>query len=120
MKIKNIYNENKLYNKNEFAIIVENRERDYKIHAKKKDINYNLDQEFIGEEIKKPCTYCGGYFGVTIDGQNYNGLDRRNNGDYSKEECVSCCKTCNLSKGKMTQKEFIEHIEKIYNNVKNN
>lgn len=29
--------------------------------------------------------------------------------------CVSCCTTCNMMKGTLSSKEFLEHVEKITN-----
>lgn len=35
-----------------------------------------------------------------------------------KENCVSCCWTCNKMKNNFSQKEFLEKINKIYCNFK--
>ena len=48
-----------------------------------------------------------------------NGIDRiDSNIGYIKENCVSCCWTCNKMKNNFSQKEFLEKINKIYCNFK--
>ncbi len=52
-----------------------------------------------------------------------NGIDRiNNNKGYIIENCVPCCKRCNLMKSVLSEKEFYAHIEKIlnYRNQKGN
>ncbi len=57
--------------------------------------------------IEKPCKYCG-------ENSRY-GIDRIDNEKgYTKENSVSCCKLCNFMKKALTQKDFLNHIKKIY------
>jgi hypothetical protein len=50
----------------------------------------------------------------------YNGLDRVNNDlPHSKDNCVPCCKECNLSKRNMTITDFLWMVEHIYLNRHN-
>jgi 5-methylcytosine-specific restriction endonuclease McrA len=43
-----------------------------------------------------------------------NGIDRvDNSGDYTKDNCVSCCKTCNAAKSDMTLEEFTQWLLRI-------
>jgi len=59
------------------------------------------------------CNYCG----QKIDEKknNFNGIDRINSDeDYTKENCVSCCKRCNYMKNKMSKTEFAESILKLF------
>lgn len=45
----------------------------------------------------------------------YNGLDRvDSNKKHTKDNCVPCCKTCNLMKINHSQKFFVEHIGRIF------
>jgi hypothetical protein len=77
------------------------------------------------------CFYCGtipGNLSITrpsIDKKlndhkiyRYNGIDRVDSSKgYVKGNVVSCCKWCNIAKWNKNQKEFKEHIFKIYNNL---
>jgi 5-methylcytosine-specific restriction endonuclease McrA len=50
----------------------------------------------------------------------YNGLDRMDNAKgHSLDNVVPCCKTCNLSKGSMSQEEFIVFIAKVASHLVN-
>lgn len=54
------------------------------------------------------CEYCG-------EKNNGFGVDRLDSSiGYLKENCVSCCSTCNFMKLSLTKDQFLEHIEKIY------
>ncbi len=85
----------------------------------------NLTLEDFIELISQDCYYCG----EPPERKDYirdnkfaksevcyaNGLDRVDNkGHYEKENLVPCCKFCNSAKGEMSQKDFLDHIRKIY------
>ncbi len=56
------------------------------------------------------CRYCG-YFG----GTGACGIDRIDSKlDYTLDNCVPCCKTCNYLKKDLTFEEFKSHTNKIY------
>lgn len=38
---------------------------------------------------------------------------------YFKENVVPCCKTCNFMKLRLSQEDFVKHIQKIANNLSN-
>lgn len=76
--------------------------------------------------IQKPCYFCGiesCYSTMYSDRGSkkepsfeYNGVDRLDSKKgYVKENCVSCCKRCNYMKHLLNEREFLEHICKIYN-----
>lgn len=68
--------------------------------------------------VNKKCFYCGGMNKRCIreNVYNINGIDRiDSNGDYSIDNVVPCCKNCNYAKNSLTQKDFLQHINKIYN-----
>lgn len=62
------------------------------------------------------CYYCLIPYS-TIEGNGiyrYNGIDRLDSSkDYTIDNCVSCCKTCNLGKGNKTPQYWQEHIERM-------
>lgn len=60
------------------------------------------------EIILNNCDYCGGENGT-------KGVDRIDNSiGYTKENSKSCCKICNYMKNNYSIKEFLSHIQKIY------
>lgn len=71
--------------------------------SKERNINFELNEEVFLELIKSNCYYC------EIQPSNksiynsyeciYNGIDRVDNSKgYIKENCVPCCKPCNIAK----------------------
>lgn len=49
----------------------------------------------------------------------YNGIDRKDNTvGYTLDNCVPCCKVCNIAKRTMTEQEFYEWISRLYTNLK--
>ena len=65
--------------------------------------------------ILQPCVYCGGRHRSSV----LNGVDRVNSdGNYSIENSVPCCKTCNYMKGPMKKREFIAQVHAIYEYAK--
>lgn len=73
--------------------------------ARNRGIICNLSYEEFVEFTKiKKCHYClqdivFSEYNITKNGYSCN-LDRKNNdGPYSKDNCVVCCKKCNFGKG---------------------
>lgn len=66
----------------------------------KKGLVFDLSKEFVENSLEKACTYCG--FPST-------GLDRIDNTKgHSEDNCVPCCKECNVSRNNsFTQEEMI-------------
>lgn len=86
------------------------------------------DEDMISLELFKklsssPCHYCGEepsrevkyrYSEHTI---KINGLDRVDNTKgYIETNVVPCCNTCNMAKGTMEHKKFVEWVERVYQN----
>lgn len=89
----------------------------YRIEAKQRNLIFDLSQTDFNRIIQLPCFYCdsigknrqimnnGDYF-------EYNGIDRvDNNKGYTLENCVACCKECNVHKKSITP----EMIRRAYN-----
>jgi hypothetical protein len=94
----------------------------YKQNAKKRDIQFNLNEEDFFNLINKNCAYCEGKpstrykFTKYANDFKYNGIDRKdNNLGYSIENCASCCEICNRAKSDLTLKEWKEWLERITN-----
>jgi len=94
----------------------------YKVNSKKRDLKFLLTKEEFRRLTKQKCHYCGsppnqirdnknGSYGIYI----YNGVDRINNNEgYTLNNCVACCKDCNIAKGTKSLKEFVRWIERVY------
>jgi hypothetical protein len=99
----------------------------------KRDKNVELNFDEYSKLVQSSCYYCGYY--------NKNeaiGIDRINNTlHYTKENCISCCETCNrikyiyhpiffiekakiISKNKEATKEFYDKWQIYYTRSKNN
>ena len=99
----------------------------YKNNAKKRGLDFKLNKSEFKHLTSDKCYYCGDrpYKEFKRPPSNnpfngnyiYNGIDRVDNDlGYLPNNCVSCCEICNRAKLTMNESEFIEHIEKIYNN----
>lgn len=97
----------------------------YRDNAKKQGHTWKLSKKEAIDLLAGNCYYCGcppsrtrvdpGKYGEFT----YNGIDRIDNSKgYISSNVVSCCTTCNLKKEKMTVKEFINWIRKVYNHTK--
>lgn len=92
----------------------------YKKNASKRNYEFKLTKDEFKILVTQPCFYCGREkTQEKRDKQNngsfkYTGIDRYDNSKgYTKENCVPCCKTCNMMKGTMTAIEFKERMETI-------
>lgn len=97
----------------------------YHRHARRRNLIFELTRDQFIELTKQNCFYCdrkpnqragrsrdnGYYF--------YNGIDRLDNTrGYTIQNAVPACKYCNSMKGKLTKKQFIDLITKIYEHQK--
>ena len=90
----------------------------YKCNARGRGREWSLTDEQFIDMSQRPCHYCGAgpsnkcvkpYITFV-----YNGLDRINNSiGYTKENCLPCCADCNMRKGTMDYKAFVQWIEKV-------
>lgn len=94
----------------------------YKYSAKKRGLNWSLTVEQFNTLVNSNCYYCGSSPESRTSNKYTvvaNGIDRidSNNG-YTIDNCVPCCTKCNYMKLNYTTKDFLSHIEKIYNHSK--
>jgi hypothetical protein len=82
---------------------------------------YNRELLFTITEIDfeklaiQPCYYCGFYSKSRL-----NGIDRiDNNKGYILNNCITCCKMCNIIKNTQHPNEFLDKVESIINNTIN-
>jgi len=96
----------------------------YVLGAKNRGLTFEFTMECFSKITKENCKYCGtppsqvytrrGHNGEISSVYVYNGVDRVNNGrGYVEENCVPCCKTCNLAKHAMTLEEFLAWLDRV-------
>lgn len=98
----------------------------YECSAKKRKLRFKLTKEEFKILVDGNCYFCDDKptqickpgKGCDTGSYIYNGIDRLDSNEgYIVDNCVSCCKICNYAKMELSKQEFIEHIEKIYNNI---
>lgn len=83
----------------------------YKSGAKMRGLVFGLDLQFFKDNWCKDCYYCG-------DKINGIGIDRKDNDiGYTTKNAVLCCEMCNKMKLAYTFENFINHCQKISNNL---
>ena len=92
----------------------------YQKNAQKRKITFFLSKEDFTNLTKQNCSYCGTEPKNICNPRSkrgqyiYNGIDRLDSKvGYKKENCVPCCKTCNMLKGPTDLNEFLKHLNKI-------
>ncbi len=93
----------------------------YKREARYRKLPFVLSKKSFMRLIAEPCHYCGeGFEGRHTVSWNsdvliYNGIDRKNPLlGYSSRNCVTCCKTCNMAKNKLSYFDFLSLVERIH------
>lgn len=96
----------------------------YKNNAVSRGLKFELSKSYFIKLASQPCYYCGeppreaNYLSKATKktgGFKINGVDRLINiKGYTKRNSVSCCTTCNMMKKTLNERQFIEHISKIY------
>lgn len=92
----------------------------YKGRAKDNKWEFDLTLEDFRKIVTKPCHYCNIEYSLVKKDKNKLikccGIDRLDNSiGYIKDNVVPACHTCNRMKLKMSKKEFLSWITKIYN-----
>lgn len=101
---------------------------EYKSNARNRGIDFDLSFEEFNSLISSPCHYCGTEPSVLNGGHMANrrhkdqpnlytnGIDRIDSSkEYSVENCVPCCKKCNMMKNVYSMTDFIDQVHKISN-----
>lgn len=88
-------------------IAKENRFNIYKKNAKRRGLSFQLSKEQFYTLTAQPCEYCGRI-------NEYNGIDRiDSNKDYTIDNCVPCCASCNIMKNDTPFNEWINNMKLI-------
>ena len=81
--------------------------------AKVRNIGFELSQENFEILVLQSCYYCG----ESKEGEVV-GVDRLDSSrQYTTDNCVPCCKTCNFMKGSLSISTFIKQSHKIANHI---
>lgn len=114
-KSKEYYQDNKdtiLRKNKEYSQTSKGRYTSIKSSAGRREIVFNISfDEFNLIYFKAECFYCGG---------QSTGVDRvDNNIGYVSTNCVACCQLCNTMKLDRGFNEFIEHIARVNDRIRN-
>ena len=95
--------------------------RSYEKNAKARSIPFELSLSLFVEITTLPCSYCGRqpeqiFYNKNWNGEYiYNGIDRVDSAlGYLPENCVSCCKHCNVAKMGLSEIDFLKLVYSIY------
>lgn len=91
----------------------------YRQSAKSRGHRFDITRADFLRMIQQDCHYCGAApsnrreFGDVVF--EYNGLDRLDSAKgYSVDNCVPCCRTCNVAKNDLHVDDFRAWIVKVY------
>jgi hypothetical protein len=78
-------------------------------NAYSRSLLFTINQEEFEKLVIQPCYYCGFYSESRL-----NGIDRMNNNKgYIPQNCLPCCKMCNMIKNIQHPIEFLDKIDCI-------
>ena len=81
---------------------------DYKNLSKSRYKEFSLSYEEFNDFVNDDCHYCG------VKNTMFNGIDRLDHHiGYIKDNCVPCCKYCNLLKNTLNESSFVLMISHI-------
>jgi hypothetical protein len=100
--------------KNEHSKNLPRYYREYIKSAAKRGFEITIDFDIFSNLVQAPCHYCGN----ATQGET-NGIDRVDNSlGYTKENCVSCCWTCNRMKRVYHKSFFLQKCHVIKSKTK--
>lgn len=93
----------------------------YRRSARSRGLLFELNEQQCKVLFESSCVFCGKppsqIRRTEYDRYVHNGIDRLDSTKgYTPGNVASCCKTCNLRKGKMSVTEFKEWIDLVYSN----
>ena len=95
----------------------------YKSKCKTKNWEFDLSFNQFKGLVLQDCWYCGlepnncrgKHRAIGLSRENLSGVDRIDSTKgYTVDNCRPCCEDCNKAKRRLTEKEFLELIERIY------
>lgn len=96
----------------------------YRARARSKKWEFSLTKEEFKNIVLQDCHYCGSKPVMHHTSRSYNGLfisngiDRKDSKNgYVVENCLPCCKHCNIMKNNMSYEEFLKHIQRIHDHA---
>jgi hypothetical protein len=93
--------------------------KNYARNARKRGIDFGLAQSDLRLLFSMSCTYCGSEPSNIQNAEGgafiYTGIDRVDSSiGYTRENCVPCCKVCNVAKATMSVSEFLAWVERVF------
>jgi len=98
----------------------------YKDSAKSRNLEFSLTKKDFEAMLFQRCYYCNvdpyaihvrTFIDGTSDSLAWNGLDRIDSlKGYTRENCVTCCKLCNVAKSNMSIQEFTIWVTRLTQN----
>ena len=90
----------------------------YKLNAKSRKFDFNIDFDYAVSIMKSDCHYCGiepsNTYMKSYYNAIYNGIDRVDNTKgYEMDNIVSCCKMCNIAKNNNTEEYFLQWVKRL-------
>ena len=93
--------------------------RQFKNKAKRRNLVFDMSFESFKAITVQPCHYCG-----SVDQKNWlsfrgfmlhaNGIDRKDPKlAYVQDNCLPCCRACNITKNDWPYEEFLAHCRRI-------
>lgn len=93
----------------------------YRYNATRRGLSWELTEVQFRDLVAQTCHYCGAGPSQKCEHPRgngayiYTGIDRIDNDlGYTKVNCVTCCRTCNLAKRAMSRDEFKEWVQRAY------
>jgi hypothetical protein len=91
----------------------------YQRNARKRGIAWGLSLSHFRGLIKMPCHYCGTENSCTTkkhkETYTHNGVDRLDNIiGYTVDNCVPCCKICNMAKFNLSLADFEDWMQRLF------
>ncbi len=109
--------------KDDKVVAINHLFKGYKNGARHRNIKFDLSIDQFSNIINKNCNYCGELPSNKFNGFPtprespflYSGIDRiDSNLGYTIENCVPCCRTCNVAKSTSSKQQFLAWISKVY------